>query len=167
MTRDAEKRILVRAAKLSDYQDVERLWLQQNAYHARLEPAHMNTVDVYQEREEFEGIVADPAREIALVDRGGQILAAALLVERHYLGGGVALPKSVAFVQEICVEEGARRRGLGRLLMGYIERWARKRRLGSIELNVWAKNSEALAFYYSLGFVELRYELTKPVDQAQ
>jgi ribosomal protein S18 acetylase RimI-like enzyme len=37
--------------------------------------------------------------------------------------------------------------------------WARERKLDTIELNVWAKNAGALAFYHALGFDELRYEL--------
>jgi len=83
-------------------------------------------------------------------------------MNRHHEGGS-AIPRSVAFVREICVTESSRGLGVGQRLMEHVENWARARQLGSIELNVWATNQRALAFYRAMGFSALRYELTKPV----
>ena len=138
------------------------MWLEQNSYHASIQPVHIATADVCMTPAEFAEAVDSPLREIAVLERGGELLAAALLVERRYENKFV-IPRAVAFIHEICVAEKARRSTLGRTLMSYVESWAAARSLDSIELNVWALNSGARAFYGSLGFAELRLELAKPV----
>ena len=151
-----------RPAADSDRAAVETIWREQNRLHAGLEPTVIATADPVMSAERFGEILADPLHEIAVAVEDGTIVGAALLIERH-LQGELQVPRSVAFVQEICLLKPHRRRGIGRLFIAYIETWARERQLDSIELNVWAKNEGALAFYRALGFDELRYELQRRV----
>ena len=80
------------------------------------------------------------------------------------MDGKYTVPRGVAHVHEIVVDEAVRRQGFGRVLIGYVEDWARARSLQAVELNVWANNAEAMAFYEELGFTPLRYEMHKRVD---
>lgn len=55
----------------------------------------------------------------------------------------------------IAVHEGHQRRGVGRLLMNDLLRWARSNpRVEKVELQVRSSNDAAIALYRSLGFVD-------------
>jgi len=155
----------IRPASAGDYRFVEALWQEQTRHHAALEPELIREVATCISRRDYEEALRDGKREIAVVETAGGLQGFAVLVERR-IDGGMAIPRAVAFIQEICVTHRARRNGVGRALMRYAEDWARQRQLTDIYLNVWASNTAALAFYRALGFSELRLKLSKPIDPA-
>ncbi|MAT83445.1 MAG: hypothetical protein CMQ43_08455 [Gammaproteobacteria bacterium] len=154
---------LVRIAGRDDYAAIERLWQAQNRHHSGLEPARIREVPVCLAPDEFSRHLRDPDTDFLLFESPRGVLGFAMVVERR-IEGGVARPRAIAFVQEICVAETARQTGIGRCLMSHVESWARRRELTDIYLNVWASNEGALAFYRTLGFAALRLELCKPVS---
>ena len=99
-----------RPAADSDRAVVEAIWQEQNRLHAGLEPTIVATADPVMSEERFREILDDPLQEIAVAVEGEAVVGAALLIERH-LQGELQVPRSVAFVQEICILEPERRRG--------------------------------------------------------
>ena len=55
------------------------------------------------------------------------------------------------YIDDICVDENARRKGVGSAIYKEILRYAKGRRCYNVTLNVWTCNPSALAFYESLG----------------
>ncbi len=68
-----------------------------------------------------------------------------------------------ALIEELVVDEGARRRGIGRALIGAVLDWARDQSCSEVEVSTDHDNTEAQAFYQQLGFESeallLEYEL--------
>ncbi len=64
-------------------------------------------------------------------------------------------------VADLAVSGPARRLGAGTALMEAAEAWARERGLALLELDVWATNEKAQAFYRTLGFVDDSLTLVK------
>lgn len=159
----AHSSLRIRHATLSDYESVEALWLDLNRYHADVESGVIRTVDEYMPPTEYQRVLDDPNATILLVSDDSHVLGAAWLMQRTHQGAQ-AVPMQVAFVQEFCIREDRRRRGLGAKLMRAVEQWARERALARIEFNVWARNSGAISFYQALGFDFARHEMYKPVD---
>lgn len=66
-------------------------------------------------------------------------------------------------VHEMVVTEASRNRGVGKALLDAVKDWVSARSIESIELNVFADNEVATAFYRREGFIEhrlhLRYDL--------
>lgn len=60
--------------------------------------------------------------------------------------------RSFYHVEEFGVDEAYRRRGVATALIDYMRDDARRRGLDRIELDVWAFNAAALAFYEAAGF---------------
>jgi ribosomal protein S18 acetylase RimI-like enzyme len=154
----------LRIAGRDDYAAIERLWQAQNRHHTALEPERIRQVPVCLAPDDFSRYLRDPDTDFVVFESGHGVVGFVMVVERR-IEGGVARPRAIAFVQEICVAEVARRGGIGRRLMDHVESWARRRGLADIYLNVWARNRDALAFYDSLGFSALRLELCKPVGR--
>ncbi|MBO5500400.1 MAG: GNAT family N-acetyltransferase [Clostridia bacterium] len=70
-----------------------------------------------------------------------------------------SLPRRCVHVQEICVDEAAKRCGAGRALMEYIYEDARQRSYPRVELDVWAFNEDAYQFYHAIGMQDFRHYL--------
>jgi ribosomal protein S18 acetylase RimI-like enzyme len=94
-------------------------------------------------------MLADFAAEIA----AGHV--AVIEVARAVEGYLISRPKAEAyFIDNIAVEPARQGLGLGRQLMDYAEREARRHNLSAIELYTNATMTENLAMYARMGFVE-------------
>lgn len=70
----------------------------------------------------------------------------------------------VAFVTDLYLEPGCRRRGIGTEIMGQLEQFCRINGIKTIELQAERKNRAALSFYRRLGFRRHdRVALSKPL----
>ena len=101
-------------------------------------------------------IFDDPDQEILVAEEEGGIRGFAILheirrpenpykAERHYLD-----------IDEFCVDEACRRRGVGRALIEAAKAVAKERGFDRLELNMWEFNKDALAFYEAAGFSTYR-----------
>ena len=92
--------------------------------------------------------------EIGLVceDAGG-VIGLAVMRVRTYAAPAVKT-HTTGWIEDICVKREARGRGAGRLLYEALMREAKRAGLERVELNVWAFNEEARAFYEHMGMSE-------------
>ena len=60
-------------------------------------------------------------------------------------------------IEQFAVKSEFKRQGIGRELMDFIRKYAKKRKCGSIELSVWYDNFDAVDFYAEIGFVPKQY----------
>jgi ribosomal protein S18 acetylase RimI-like enzyme len=73
----------------------------------------------------------------------------------------IKVTRETAFVYNIAVDAGLRRRGYGRAIMRVAERWCRENGLTRIGLHVFAHNDGARALYEQLGFAETGRNMAK------
>ncbi|HYE26768.1 MAG TPA: GNAT family N-acetyltransferase [Allosphingosinicella sp.] len=71
--------------------------------------------------------------------------------------------KSVAFLLDLFIHEGERRRGFGRSTMTALEDWACRRRMEEMRLHVFDDNAGAAALYRTLGYRAIAGEMFKPL----
>jgi len=57
------------------------------------------------------------------------------------------------YIDDLCVDENIRGKGIGKAIYEAIVRYAKMRKCYNITLNVWACNENAMGFYKSLGLV--------------
>jgi ribosomal protein S18 acetylase RimI-like enzyme len=72
-------------------------------------------------------------------------------------------PSEYAFVSDLVVLPGHRRRGVGRELLAMAERYARSRGARSLRIGVLARNATARHLYGSAGFSDYEVEMEKPL----
>ena len=99
----------------------------------------------------------DRSRTLLVACDGDGVLLgfAGVSARRHFSG------EREAYLGELVVAPGARRRGVGARLVCAAEEWARARGLGRLTLETGAENRAARALYARLGYAEEQVALTR------
>ena len=98
---------------------------------------------------------ADEARVlVAVLDESIVGYAVAKVIHRPL--SPYNLERSYYHVEEFGVDERYRRRGAATALIAYMKNEAKTLGLDKVELDVWAFNGDALAFYEAVGFTTYR-----------
>ena len=68
-------------------------------------------------------------------------------------GSGSLQPIRTLYLDDLCVDEGARGLHIGTALFDYVKAFAREQGCHNVTLHVWECNPGARAFYESLGLL--------------
>ena len=84
-------------------------------------------------------------------DPAGKILGHAFCVYEQITGDPVRTDIRTLYIDDICVDESCRGRGVGKSLYRHVLDYAKTLGFYNITLNVWCCNPGAVRFYESLG----------------
>ena len=101
-----------------------------------------------------------PDEELAVAVEHGEVLG---FISIHFIPQ-IALPGPFARISYLCVDEGARSRGIGGQLEAYCERIARERHCDRIEVHCHSRRERAHKFYSRQGYMESPKYLMKKLD---
>lgn len=143
----------IRMAEQRDVPQLEGLLYQVHAVHARGRP------DLFKPgREkkytagELAAILDDPALPVFVCEEGDALLGHCFCALRP-IGDG---EKRTLYIDDLCVDEKARGKGVGRRLYEHALSFARGAGCYDVTLNVWACNPGAMAFYEKMGLSVLK-----------
>jgi GNAT superfamily N-acetyltransferase len=111
-------------------------------------------------REKIVQLSIHPDAELVLAIEGNDILG---FISIHFIPQ-IALPGSFARISYLCVDEGARGRGVGRHLASYCEHLATDRDCDRIEVHCHSRRKRAHDFYYRMGYEESPKYLIKKLS---
>ena len=155
--------IKVRPARREELERVNELRKQVNDLHVEGRPGHFRPgfnpelrQHVY---DQFESGNEDVL--VALID--GEVAGFATVVYVHRPEGPYTLPLDYYHVNEFGVDAAYRRRGVGTALVDYMKADARDRGFTRIDLDAWAFNTDAKAFYDQVGFRVYRWYMEMDV----
>ena len=93
-------------------------------------------------------------------DEDDRVLGHGFCIMEQY-GGQMMTERRTLYIDDICVDENARGRGVGRALYDHILDYAREAGCYNLTLNVWSCNPGAMAFYEKLGMVPYKIGMEK------
>ena len=153
---------MIRRADKRDTEGILRLLLQVNMVH------HMGRPDIFKgpatkySAEELEAIFAnDETPVFVYVDDSGNILGHAFCIFKQEKEDSILTDIKTLYIDDICVDEGARGMHIGKSLYEYVEAFARENDCHNVTLNVWSLNPGALKFYESMGMVHQKIGMEK------
>ena len=156
----------IRRAVREDLPGIHDLLSQVNAVHHEGRPDLFNLGRKYTD-EELVGILADDSRPVFVAvkpDAGpGEVLGYAFCVYQQIVGDNIRTDVRTLYVDDLCVDESCRGRGVGTALYEHVVAFARAAGFHNLTLNVWSCNPSAQAFYearghkpYRVGMEQLR-----------
>ena len=141
---------MIRKAEKKDIAGLTALLYQVDAVHHAIRPDLFKGNTPKYSEEELEAIIDDANCPVFVYDDGG-VLGHAFCqiqcVENHRLMQDI----KTLYIDDICVDEAARGRHIGRALYEYVRDYAKSIGCHNITLNVWEGNDAACAFYRSMG----------------
>lgn len=142
----------IRRAEAKDIPAILKLLVQVNMVHHNGRPDLFRGPTTKYTEDELKDIIADDRTPVFVcVDGNDRVLGHGFCVMQHS-GGRLMVEHSSLYIDDICVDEGSRGRGVGRALCDHILAYARDKGCYNVTLNVWNCNPRAMAFYDRLGF---------------
>lgn len=158
---------MIRIATEQDIPRLLELLHQVNMVHHRLRPDLFKPHTTKYDEPQLRQLLADVATPVFVYDQTGVLGYVFVRVEQTR-DDRLLQDRRTLYIDDLCVDEAARGRHIGRQLFDYVRQWAVEQGCQSVTLNVWAGNEAALAFYRGLGMYTRKtcMELDLTIPQA-
>ena len=148
--------VTVRPVRDEDLEQVNVLRKQVNDVHVAGKPEVFKPGFCDELRDYIHVIRKDPQQEIVVAELNGKVVGFAVLHHIVRPENPFMFERNYLDVDEFCVAEDCRRRGVASAMISYILDYARSKGFRRLELNMWEFNRGALAFYEAAGFTTYR-----------
>lgn len=141
---------MIRKASKEDIGRIIDLLHQVNMVHYILRPDLFKPHTTKYNEQELESMLNDSSKPIFVYDDSGVLGYAFCQItetKKHLLLEDI----KTLYIDDICVDENARGRHVGKALYEYVRDYAKSIDCNNITLNVWEGNDPALQFYKSMG----------------
>lgn len=141
----------IRRAVESDLSVINKLLYQVHRVHSDVRPDLFRAGAKKYRDDELKAIIADECRPIFVAEQDGTVLGYAFCVHQQYVNDNNRTDVKTLYIDDLCVDETARKMHIGRRLYEYVVDYARRYEYYNVTLNVWADNANAVKFYEKLG----------------
>ena len=150
---------MIRRAEKKDIRRLDELLFQVQRIHAEGRPDIFKLGKKKYTDAELEEILADDSRPVFVEERNGIILGYAFCIYQETKENEQLHRRKTLYLDDLCVDAGARGQHVGTELYRYVEQTARETGCDSVTLNVWSLNGDAAAFYERMGLKPLKTTL--------
>ena len=151
---------MLELARLSDRDAVNEMAQQVHAMHVAWRPDIYEMTGELYPAERFEAAIRE--RTLYTAKLADVTVGYVSLKIRDYDWPGM-VKRKVMFVDELCVEETARRQGIGTAMMADVRALAMAFGCTDLQLGVYPQNDEAVAFYQKCGFTIRSIDMQRKV----
>jgi ribosomal protein S18 acetylase RimI-like enzyme len=141
---------MIRKANKSDIKRIIELLHQVNMVHHVLRPDLFKPHTTKYHEQELEDLLNDESRPIFVFD-DGEVRGYAFCQISEVKDNKLLVDDKMLYIDDICVDENARGRHIGKALYEYVRDYARSIGCHHITLNVWEGNDAAWSFYRNMG----------------
>ena len=100
---------------------------------------------------ELKNIIADDSTPVFVAETDGRVLGYAFCIHKQFTDDNILTDIKTLYIDDLCVDEAARGKHIGRALYDYVLNYAKKAGCYNVTLNVWADNKSAMRFYEKIG----------------
>ena len=142
----------VRRAENKDFEKILDLLIQVDMVHHNGRPDIFKGPVTKYDAEQLEDIIKDDLRPVFVcVDDNDKVLGHAFCMHQQIQDHKLLTDIKTLYIDDICVDEAQRGRGVGRMLYEHVKAYAIEKGFYNINLNVWECNPTAIKFYESMG----------------
>ena len=141
---------MIRKANKGDIKRIIELLHQVNMVHHVIRPDLFKPNTTKYNVQELESLLNDVSKPIFVLD-DGEVQGYAFCQITEVKDDQLLEDIKTLYIDDICVDEKARGKHVGKALYEYVRDYARSIDCDNITLNVWEGNDPALRFYQSMG----------------
>ena len=141
---------MIRRAEIKDIPGIISLLHQVNMVHHVLRHDLFKPYTTKYNEQELEALIGDDNKPIFVFDNG-EVLGHAFCMITEVKGDKLLQDIKTLYIDDICVDENARGKHIGKALYEYVRDYAQSIGCNNITLNVWDGNDAALSFYRNMG----------------
>ena len=142
---------MVRRATQKDISRILELLVQVDMVHHNGRPDLFKGPTTKYDAAELEKIIADDTTPVFVCEEDGTVAGHAFCIAKQVVGDRVLTDVRTLYIDDICVDEKMRGKGVGRQLYEYVLGYAKEKGFYNITLNVWECNPGAQKFYEAMG----------------
>ena len=144
---------MIRRAEPRDIPDIMKLLVQVDMVHHNGRPDLFKGPATKYSEAELADILRDDRTPVFVLtdDTDRKVLGHAFCIMQQHENDHVLTDIRTLYIDDICVDENARRQKVGRRLYEAVLAYAKSQGCYNVTLNVWTCNPGAQAFYESLG----------------
>lgn len=154
-----DERIIIRKAKISDFQGIHNLIMQVHKLHVNERNDIYKDVDPMN-FEEFRTELSNSNNIYLIAELENEIVGICFSQIKEISNNKIMKNRKILHIENICVDENHQKKGIGKKLYKQIVQLAKEKNIDNIELMVWGFNENAIKFYKNLGMSikNLRFE---------
>jgi ribosomal protein S18 acetylase RimI-like enzyme len=147
----------VRRAVKEDISRVLELLVQVDMVHHNGRPDIFKGPATKYNAEELEKIFGDDTTPVFVcVNEDGVVMGHAFCIHQQHVGDSVLTDIKTLYIDDICVDEAYRFKGVGKALYDHVLEYAKGEGFYNVTLNVWTCNPSAMKFYEAMGMKPLK-----------
>lgn len=128
-----------------------RLLRQVGEVHHRIRPDLFRAGAQKYSEADLSALLKDPSRPILIAEVDGQVAGYCFCILEEHQGESVLCDRKVCYIDDLCVEETLRGRGIATALYERTCAFAQETGCQAVTLNVWCGNDSAMKFYEKCG----------------
>lgn len=145
-----DERIIIRKAKISDFQGIHNLIMQVHKLHVNERNDIYKDVDPM-DFEEFRTELSNSNNIYLIAELENEIVGICFSQIKEISNNKIMKNRKILHIENICVDENHQKKGIGKKLYKQIVQLAKEKNIDNIELMVWGFNENAINFYKNLG----------------
>ena len=157
--------MLIRRADTHDIPDIRRLLVQVCNVHQTIRPDIFTRDGVKYTESDLTELLADESRPVWCAVEADRFLGYCFCQWEETSDGSVGFARKELYIDDLCVDEAARGRGVATALFRHVRTWAKAEGTDFITLNVWQGNENALRFYEKMGMKPRKTTLDLPLEE--
>lgn len=141
----------IRFAAKEDIPGLIRLLRQVGQVHHEIRPDIFRAGAQKYDEAALSALLRDPNRPVFAAMGGDAMLGYAFCIFQEVKQDGALADRKNLYIDDLCVDEGVRGKGVAKALYDAVLAWAREQGCDAVTLNVWCGNDRAMAFYEKCG----------------
>lgn len=157
--------IHVRKAEKNDLKYIGDLLYQVNKVHSDARPDIFKSGARKYNDEEILAIISNESTPVFVATDGDKVVGYVFCISKQFVNDNNMTDIKTLYIDDLCVDENYRKRGIGRTLVEYAFEYAKSSGYYNVTLNVWADNKNAVEFYKNLGLSVQKTVLEKIIKR--
>ena len=142
---------MIRKAEIKDINDLINLLHAVHDIHRDARPDIFKDGTTKYDKQDLKEIINDEKRPIFVYELNKKVVGYVFSIIKSIKNDKNLEDYDYLFIDDICVLEDYRDKGIGSELYSYVKKFAKMQKLKSIRLNVWNFNEKAYFFYKKQG----------------